>query len=220
MPRNNSSWEEEDLVPPLAPDETWLTSYGDLMTILLVFFVLLISASQVSSIEFEKIKNAFKAPDPDEQSISKIYDALMERIEVHHLSDVVRVEEDDKTIAITLPGQMLFDLGESRLKGETLPVLSEIAAVLSELPTYARVAIEGHTDDNPVGDKVYTSNWHLSALRAVAVLEHLDLSGGCHGKCEVRGFGEYKPKLENRNPDGIVLPENQQQNRRVVIRVF
>jgi chemotaxis protein MotB len=223
MPTTKSFQSDDDdldLTPPAPPEEIWLVSYGDLMTILLVFFVLLISASQISSIEFERIKNAFQGPETAEHSISKVHDALVATVESHQLSEVVKIEEDDKSIALTLPGQLLFDLGEATLKEETRPILQEIAAVLAEIPEYARIAIEGHTDDNPVSTGPIRSNWHLSAMRALAVIELLDQKQACKNKCEVRGFGEFRPKLPNRTDTGSVIAENQAQNRRVVIRVY
>ena len=216
-------WEDEedlDLVSPDAPAETWLTSYGDLMTILLVFFVLLISASRISSIEFEKIKNAFKAPEAETQSITKIYDQLMKTVEEQNLSDLVKIENKDKSISVTLPGQMLFESGETKILPATEEALGEIAKVFKELPEYAHVAIEGHTDDNPVSTAAYPSNYHLSALRALSVLQLLEKHEGCKQNCEVRGFGEFKPKVDNRSSDGKIIAANQAQNRRVVIRIF
>lgn len=222
---NRTQIEEDfsiDQVESPEVQDTWLVSYGDLMTILLVFFVLLVSASRISSVEFQKIKNAFHGPDSDEQTISQIYDKLLLTAEEHHLSESLDIKSFDDSLTITLPGQLLFELGQTHLKNDGDEVLSEFANVLNELPSFARIAIEGHTDDNPVAitGKEYTSNWHLSVLRALAVLEKLSSSGVCKSQCELRGFGEFQPALANRDSSGQPIMENQAANRRVVIRVY
>ncbi|MBP9707191.1 MAG: flagellar motor protein MotB [Oligoflexales bacterium] len=201
-------------------EETWLTSYGDLVTNLLVFFVLLVSASKISAVQFEKIKNAFSGPDAETFSIARTHDTLVEKVEEKNISDLVEVVEADQSIKIVIKDKLLFDLGKTEIKTENLPIIEEIVQIFQELPEYARIAIEGHTDDNPVGHAQYRSNWHLSVLRALSVLEVFDRFNICKKNCELRGFGEYQPSKPNRNEEGTPIDENQSQNRRVVIRIY
>lgn len=203
-----------------AIEENWLISYGDLVTILLVFFVLLISASRISSVKFERIKNAFVGPQKAEFSLVDVHDKLMRKIEEEKLQDLVEVKQDDHSIAVIIKNKLLFDLGKADLKQENLHVIEEIVKVFQELPEYAHIGIEGHTDDNPVKEGIYRSNWHLSVLRALSVMEEFDKLNICKDNCEVRGFGEYQPAMPNRDKEGHIIEANQSQNRRVVIRVF
>jgi chemotaxis protein MotB len=207
---------------PSEPADTWLLSYADLLTNLLVFFVLLISASHVSSVEFERVKDSLQkeSKTPSENSMTQVYESLNQTVNSHQRQEEIKVEKDDRSIAISFPGKVLFDLGKSEVKPEVNEMMKEIAAALQNIPDYARIAIEGHTDDNPVQGNGVQSNWHLSALRAVNVLQYLDQLAVCKGKCEIRGFGETMPVAENRNSTGAKIATNQALNRRVVIRVY
>lgn len=201
-------------------EETWLTSYSDLMTNLLVFFTLLISTSHVSSLKFEKLKEAFQGPTEGTFSIAKIHDEIIKKVEQAQLGDKVQVAEDSQSIAIVLKDRFLFDLGRHELKQENIHIIHEFIQIFQGLPPYAKIAIEGYTDDNPVNTATYRSNWHLSLLRALSVLEEFDKEGICKDNCEVRGYGEFRPFKPNRDQNGQAIDENQSQNRRVVVRIF
>ena len=201
------------------PVESWLTSYGDLMTILLVFFVMLISASHVSALKFERIKQSFQGPS-DEESIAKVMISLEQEIAQSDLGAVIDIETDGNSIQISFHDQLLFDLGKAHVKEDGLRLLEKFSQTLAALPDYAQIAIEGYTDDNPVNRNVYQSNWHLSALRSLSVLEILEQRGICRENCEVRGFGEFRPTAPNRDDAGVPIAENQSENRRVVLRIF
>ena len=199
--------------------ESWKTSYSDLMTILLVFFVLLISATQISAVKFERIKNAFKGA-TEKESVAVIMEQLEQKIAEENLSKYISVKTAGSSIEIDFQDHLLFDLGKTKVKAEAKAVIYKIAKLLENLPEYAQLAVEGYTDDNPVNPRVYDSNWQLSVLRSLAVLEVLDESKFCKGNCEVRGFGEYRPTLPNRTEDGSPIAKNQSENRRVVLRIF
>lgn len=202
-----------------APADTWLTSYGDMMTILLVFFVLLISAAQVSAVKFDRMKRAFQGP-TDGEGIEMVLDALEKKIRENQLEGLVNIQTDDTSIQVSFHDRLLFDLGRSEIKPDGQEMLERVAKSLEGLPGYARLAIEGYTDDNPVNPRIYNSNWHLSALRSLAVLQILEKLEICRENCELRGYGEYHPAAPNRDERGQPIAKNQSENRRVVLRIF
>ncbi len=199
--------------------ETWQTSYSDMMTIILVFFALLISATNISAIKFERIKQAFQGKTEDESIASVLVD-LEEHMKDSNLENQVKIKVDDKSIQISFLGGLLFDSGKARVKPEAEKLLQEFSKKLGKLPSYAHLAVEGHTDDNPIESKEFRSNWHLSTLRSLAVLEILEAMDICQENCEARGFGEHRPELPNRDQDGNPIAKNQTENRRVVLRIF
>ena len=201
------------------PVESWMTSYGDLMTILLVFFVLLISATHVSAVKFERIKRAFQG-ETNEEGIALVLEQLEKQVYAADLDNAIEISTEGHTIQISFHDRLLFDLGKAKVKPDGREVIEQFAAHLSQLPEYAHIAVEGYTDDNPVNSAVYNSNWHLSALRSLAVLEILEESHVCRENCEVRGFGEFRPKAPNRDADGQPIAKNQSENRRVVLRIY
>jgi chemotaxis protein MotB len=201
------------------PVDSWMTSYGDLMTILLVFFVLLISATHVSALKFERIKRAFQGA-TEEESIAMVLESLEKKIEENQMGEMINIEADGNSIQISFHDRLLFDMGKAKVKPEGQEMLKKFGESLSGLPNYARLAIEGYTDDNPVNPRAYDSNWHLSALRSLSVLEILENLKICRENCEIRGFGEFRPSVPNRDKKGKAIAKNQSENRRVVLRIF
>jgi len=199
--------------------ESWTTSYGDLMTNLLVFFVLLISASHVSAIKFDRIKRAFQGSTAKDK-IAFVLESLEKQIDENNLGAAVSIEVDGNSIQISFHDRLLFDLGKAEVKEEGRVLLEKFSQSLTDLPDNARIAIEGYTDDNPVNTRVYKSNWHLSALRSLSVLQILENREICRENCEIRGFGEYRPAVPNRDDVGRAIAGNQSENRRVVLRIF
>ncbi len=202
------------------PAETWAVSYSDLMTLLMVFFVLIISSSKISSVQYDKIKTAMEGKPEADTSIAKVNEQIQQKITENKISDSVVVEDRGDSLEVIFKDRMLFDSGKTDIKADSLPIVQEIIKIFAGLPPYARIAIEGYTDDNPVNSTHYRSNWHLSAMRALSVLEELEKNKICKGNCELRGFGEFHAYKPNRNESGQPIGENQAQNRRVVIRIF
>lgn len=204
-------------------EEIWLISYADLITLLLVFFALMIaSSSTVSGVKMEKIKKALKGepPPPTEKTIEDIKEEIEQRVQQGNMADAVEVIEDDHSLAVILKEQFLFELGKAEIKQENRAIMSDFIKIFRGLPDYARIAIEGYTDDNPIKSPVFRNNWHLSVIRALTILEEFDREGVCKQNCELRGFGEFRPLKPNRDDSGKVIERNQSENRRVVIRVF
>jgi len=216
---SKSSWFERYQQQDAPPIESWTTSYGDLMTILLVFFVLLVSATHVSAVKFERMKRAFQGA-TEEESIAMVLENLEKQIEENQMGELINIKADGNSIEISFHDSLLFDLGRTKVKADGQVMLAKFAESLTTLPKYARLAIEGYTDDNPVNTNSYDSNWHLSALRSLSVLGILESLEVCHENCEIRGFGEYRPSVPNRDEKGLPIAKNQSENRRVVLRIF
>ena len=87
-----------------------------------------------------------------------------------------------------------------------------------EFRDYA-ITVEGHTDDTPIHTAQFPSNWELSTARAAAVVHFLLDQGIPARKLRAAGYADTFPKLPNRDADGNPIPENQAQNRRVVIKL-
>jgi chemotaxis protein MotB len=128
--------------------------------------------------------------------------ALMARLRMtlhaQRLERVVEVENTPRGVVMRVPGRMLFDAGSAELRPESLVFLHEVAQVVRSMP--GEVAIEGHTDDTPAGDA--TSNWQLSAERAIAALRYMTEVGGVDpARLRATGFGDTRPRVPNYGPD-------------------
>ena len=220
-----------------APD--WIVTFGDLMSLLLCFFVLMLSFSEMDRNKYRivsgSLKNAFgmqrKKPVFDspkgQKMIAKEFDQAIVLIKVQDVVDPildeledefeefkgfvdVSVEEDQVTIRML--GEATFDTGQAQLKKDFMPLLLKIGEVLSK--TEGEIIIAGHTDNVPVSGGPYKSNLGLSMARAGSVAEYLLKSTAIKPqRLSTMGFGEYRPLASNDTEEG------RQKNRRVEIIV-
>jgi chemotaxis protein MotB len=212
----------------------WMVTYGDLMSLLLTFFVLLVSFSSIQMSKFQKAMGSLRGalgvlvnpqsvimlPRPvmptllnfPSEDVKDIYQEIVRLTGYMEEGKSVDVELTDQGIRITLGDPVLFDLGKADLRRDSAPVLEEIFRRLARIP--CTIAIEGHTDDLPIRTEKFPSNWELSAHRALAVLHFaVDTAGIDPQIISSAGYGEFRPKAPNDSP------ENRAKNRRVEIRV-
>jgi len=217
----------------------WVVTFGDLMSLLLCFFVLLLSFSEMDRNKYRIVsgamKNAFgiqrKRPvfesPKGQKMISKEFDQAIVLIKVDKVIDPfmqelaeefkefkesidIVVEEDEVTIRMM--GEATFDIGQTSLRKEFTPLLLKIGALLGR--TKGQIIIAGHTDNIPLKGGPYGSNLGLSMARAGSVAEFLLKSTSLDPKrISTVGFGEHRPLESNDTEQG------RQKNRRVEIVV-
>ena len=217
----------------------WIVTFGDLMSLLMCFFVLLLSFSEMDRNKYRivsgSMRNAFgiqrKKPifeSPKGQKmiskefdqaivlvrVKEVIDPIMNELESEYeeLKDSVEVEVKDNRVTIRMMGEATFDTGQAKLRKEFLPLLLKIGEVLSK--TESEIIIAGHTDNVPLIGGTYKSNLGLSMARAGSVAEYLLKSTSIDPeKLSTMGFGEYRPLASNDTVEG------RQKNRRVEIIV-
>lgn len=213
---------------------SWLTTYSDMVTLLLAFFVLLFAFSNVDEAKFSAVISAFQGyfgvlegglvvrdqpvPLPFDSSelaqkqLNQLYEELTEFIEQEGLSGV-RLEMEERGLIVRFAEQVFFDLGEATLKPEALRILGSISGTLRDLPNPLRV--EGHTDNWPIQTSKFPSNWELSVHRATNVVRHLiEVEGFDPKKLSAAGYSEYRPVKPNDTAQNRAL------NRRVDIVIL
>ncbi len=213
----------------------WMVTYGDMMTLLLCFFVLLIS---VSTMEVEKLqqaaaslKGAFSvlpfqerlrpAPVRPMRPVrgaerrgrrARAIARLKRVIREHKLEDVIKVREETQGIHITIGDPALFDTGRAEIKPTILPILAQIVEVVHTGEEYIRV--EGHTDNVPIHNIQYEDNWELSIARALSVIRYIRSQQKIDPKrLRPVGCGEFHPIETNDTEEGKAM------NRRVEIYI-
>lgn len=202
-------------------DENWLISYADMMTLLFGFFVLLMSFSKLDLEQFEKTRQEttqffggeYKVP------FEKFKNELVTEVKKQNLGQQVILKTDEKGVVITFRGALFFDLGASEVRPEAADLLGKIMPVIKKQTSIFTIQIEGHTDDNPISDSKFPSNWELSAFRATNVLHYFERAGFNKENLRAIGYGETQPVVPNRDVKGEPIKDNQAQNRRVVIRL-
>lgn len=219
----------------------WMATYGDLVTLLLCFFIMLFATSNVDAGKFEVLVQAFNPSvfdytggdnilgvmDKDENNemtnffseevvyqaeLKGLEDTLTEFIENENLQDSLDVIRDSDKITLRFSSSLLFESGKAILKSEVKPYLDKISKTL---PEDYDVQIEGHTDNLPINNAQFASNWELSALRGINVLKYLvDKCNIDSSRLSVAGYGEFRPIADNSTPEG------RSKNRRVDIILF
>ncbi|MDQ3235035.1 MAG: flagellar motor protein MotB [Pseudobdellovibrionaceae bacterium] len=200
-------------------DEIWLLSYADMITNLLIFFIAILSMSDLSRVKMEAIQERLSGQSAP-VSLSRIQEELDQYIKEKGLSDVVSLERTDRGLEISLNSGVVFPIGSERIEEHWIPVLD---AVLGKLQAYAQkyeFAIEGHTDNTPIrqGSR-FASNWELASARAQQVRLRMEGQSIPGDRLRVESYGDTR-KLPKAQLEKLTQEENNSRHRRVVIRVF
>ncbi|WP_373035456.1 OmpA family protein [Sulfurimonas sp.] len=222
----------------------WLAAFGDLMSLLLCFFVLLLS---MSSMDAKKISEAIgslsgamsvleggtkteiskqriqestpiEAQDETAEAVNRVAQAVIdanEMMEKGH-GPAISVEEAQEGFVIELPASLLFKSGSATIENEdAILFLKRVALIVEELPNSMQVSVQGHTDNQGPGkNSVFKDNWELSSARAISVLQELLLDGVDPKRINAAGFAEFKPLATN------VTEAGREKNRRVELHFY
>lgn len=183
-------------------DQEWIFTYGDMVTLLLAFFVLLFSFCKTDVEKFRSVAESFKPTPPGTPFVHEgqesVLDQLSQRIESAEISEEVFVTIDERGVVVSFKDTVLFEPASASLTGEARKALGRFVKFLYALPN--DIEIEGHTDDRPISSARFPSNWELSAARAGAVARFMEGEGIKGGRMRVVGYGEYRPKFINDSP--------------------
>ena len=125
----------------------------------------------------------------------------------------LKVKIRDGKMFLELPSAILFPSGKSALSEEGQATLTEVAAVLVQIPD-REFLVAGHTDNVPIKSAKYPSNWELSTARAVAVVKFMQEMGVNPVNLSAAGYSEYQPISNNATTEGKA------QNRRIEITLM
>ena len=121
-------------------------------------------------------------------------------------------------LMIELSSNSFFQSGSADIKPTMIKSLEDLSQIIRDFPTEDyQVDVEGHTDNVPINTIQFPSNWELSALRAVNVAHIFEDSGMPRERIAATAYADTKPKKPNTDEAGINIPENQAENRRVVV---
>lgn len=203
--------------------EDWMVTFADMVTLLLAFFVLLASISKVDLVLFEQVQAGLAeglGAEAKERPIETLKKELAETVESMQVEDVVGLGEDSRGVTIEFASAGFFEPGSAELNPAALPILTRVAATLmGERYVGFQIEVQGHTDDTPISTERFPSNWELSAARAASVVRFFGKQGIHPPRMSAIGLADVAPKVPNRDPFGEPLPNNQEINRRVVVRV-
>jgi chemotaxis protein MotB len=217
----------------------FMATYGDMVTLILCFFVLLFAMSSIDAQKFQKLilslrgslgvmsegrsmedtaTEVFSGQEGQAAGSSPRYEmdtqsisrAIQSYLNTEGLAQDIVVRVDQRGVTVSMSDGFLFDSGSAEVKPRARRVLVMLSdMVRSVVPA---VAVEGHTDSTPLRGGIYRDNWGLSAARAASVVTVLETDGGLNPKkLQAVGYGSREPIVPNETPAQRAL------NRRVDI---
>ncbi len=193
-------------IPAETGNEIWLLTLSDLLMLLLIFFVLLfglILHQESRAVAPPPLVNPAKPAPPEAvpglsptEADSSLESDLVGMLGDNQVEQGVTVERRSHSIVVTFPERIMFDSGLSQLKPSVHPLLEKVTAFILGHPEVS-IEIHGHTDDRPISNQRYPSNWELSADRASRVAKALVQQGIHPQRLSIKGFGEYRPRYPN-----------------------
>ena len=213
---------KQDEVKPGLPG--WFATYSDLVTLLLTFFVLMMSMANFEDVQrvtavFASLRAALGVDGTDfklvqsmvssdltenvrrQETVQPVFAKLREAMSKHVSDDLMRITQTPTELRLRLDDRVFFQPGKTDVHPSAFQILGEVADAIKDEPIEVRV--EGHTDAR--GDEA--KNWGISSERAIAVLMALRARGVPGHRVSAVAFGSFRP--------GAIIGEDDPWNRRV-----
>ncbi len=194
---------------------SFFMSFADLMMIVSVFFVMLLSVSDIRKGNFDRLRAEFSGT-----TEGTLFDLAEKLRALSHPNEDVSIYVSEDGIRIDMESAALFNTGEAFLKDGALEPLHKVFREI--LGTEYRLDVEGHTDDQGFyrldGREILT-NWSLSGRRASSVVLHLLEFGFPERRLRIVGYAATKPRVDFRQKRGRELSVARAKNRRDTILV-
>ena len=201
-------------LPSVAPRSTrasgdrWLFGYADVVTLLFACFAALYAAATAPVPVASAAAAAAPAP-----SMRADLAAEFAALRLRQSDLQIDVTRSPRGTVVSLAEAGSFAPGDAELSPAAIRAIGDLAALLQSQPHQIRV--EGHTDDRPIQNARFASNWELSTARATRVVQWLVEDGRiAPARLSAAGYAEYRPRVANTGPEGRA------RNRRVDIVVL
>jgi chemotaxis protein MotB len=176
---------------------TWAISYGDMITLLLTFFILFFninnkktSQDAIQSALIERLRLELGAKDMHKQAVEPSRDIA----ELNEIQDA-RVEKHGSFITIEFPKVSFFNFGKLEVTPEGIKCLKKVSDAFVPYAGTNRLVIKAFTDERPVRtdkSRPFKDNLELSVLRAVSAVRILQHAGVPLNRMKPAGFGILK----------------------------
>ncbi|SMB97869.1 chemotaxis protein MotB [Thermanaeromonas toyohensis ToBE] len=233
--------------------ERWLLTYSDLITLLMIFFVVMYAISDTNTKKLAALAHSLTraligtqasgifqgegasvvpgipeigpaqgsteaAPNEGEKgaaspSLDQVAQDLGKLVSASGLGQQITITQEERGVIVRMAETVLFPKGSAELTPQARELISKVGKMLAPLPNYLR--IEGHTDNLPIYNVNFRTNWELAAARALTVLHVLvNESGISPERLSATSYGEFRPLVPNDSE------ENMARNRRVDIVIL
>ncbi len=220
--------------------ERWLVSYADFITLLFAFFVVMYSVSSVNEGKYRVLSDSLvksfsnsKAmgnptvldlpisqsrqlvvkEKPEASTNARSYLKVANAITTAKIPEGVKVTSTERGLSIRIKDDALFETGSADINPKVREFLDLVAGLIKDLPN--QVAVEGHTDNQPIRTAEFPSNWDLSTARANTLVRYLiDRHQMAGRRFSSTGFAGTRPIESNQTEEG------RSSNRRVELVVL
>ncbi len=210
----------------------YMLTYGDMVTLLLCFFVMILTTATVDGYELQLILAAFSGvssfdggstlqqgqlvelgntvmslPSMDRgRALDRARRTAVSMFEPEIRNKQVRVTEDERGLVITLAADAFFDVGSAEVRyEETRDILQRLARLLStDYLSNRHFRLEGHTDSSPTDTDFWRSNWELSVARSLSIFWAIMgyADPAIEDQFQIQGLAGTRPLVTNDTPEG------------------
>jgi len=159
--------------------------------------------------EIEKKRQLSEEILKERRQLNQVSEQLKNALEPFIDINLVSVISNDYWISLEMSSTLLFSSGEAELSQAAIPVLKKITEVIN--PMQNAINVEGHTDNVPIANAKFRSNWDLSSARATSVVQAFAKLGINPARLSAIGYGEFHPIADNATEEGRF------KNRRVLL---
>jgi len=211
--------DEEDCEICIPFEQDWIFTYGDLVTLLLCFFILLFSMCRTDVEKSKQISDSLKGMPPGSPFIfngqSSNLDKASKELEQLEVPDDVSINASKAGVEVTFSKTVAFEQGSVSISEKAKKTLDKMLPIIGQLQN--NIEISGHTDESD-SNKKYPSSWELSVARASVIASFLESKLIPVERIQVAGYGDSRPRFNpdtaykrnlNRRVQILLLPEDQ-----------
>ncbi len=211
--------DEEDCEICIPFEQEWIFTYGDLVTLLLCFFILLFSMCRTDVEKSKQISESLKGMPPGSPFIfngqSSNLDKASKELEQLEVPDDVSINASKAGVEVTFSKTVAFEQGSVSISEKAKKTLDKMLPIIGQLQN--NIEISGHTDESD-SNKKYPSSWELSVARASVIAAFLESKLIPVERIQVAGYGDSRPRFNpdtaykrnlNRRVQILLLPEDQ-----------
>lgn len=200
--------------------QDWLLTYADMITLLFTFVLIILKVSDIDQNRFDELREGLSQT-LLKQDVSTAFKTVTDEIQtLKERFNQIQIQTTNKDIEITFANSDFYEVGSAEITEDGEEKLNELLAILDDGP-YKRFFIEiaGHTDDVPIQNDEFDSNWELSTARATNIVKSIEQTGIPADRIRAIGYAASVPLPESLDELGEIDPDKRGLNRRIVITI-
>lgn len=208
--------------------DAWLMSYADLITLLFMFFVILVS---VSYSQHSQVASPIE--DKPEQTVGglhsglmmlqtpfdKVYQSLTGVIMANNADQDIAVKNTTNDLLLDISAPLCFEAGTANIRKDAEPILTAIADALKTAPDDSFIEVAAYADDELPSNSVFADNWELTSMQALHIVRFMVAAGVDSTKLHASSFAANQPIVPNVDIYGNPIAKNRLRNQRIIIKL-